>query len=56
MAGEARENGDGYPPETTHGTTAADHRHVSPEEADQALDTTRVEPELPEPDPRFDID
>jgi hypothetical protein len=43
-----------YPEPTEHGTTTADHRHVGPEEAEQAKNTDEVEEELPEEDPEFD--
>lgn len=43
-----------YPEPTLHGTTVADHRHVSPEEAEAAKNIDEVEEELPEADPEFD--
>jgi N-acetylmuramoyl-L-alanine amidase len=43
-----------YPEESVHGTTVADHRHVSPEEAEDARNVDEVEEELPEADPQFD--
>lgn len=43
-----------YPEPSEHGTTLADHRHVSPEEAEQARNVDEVEDELPEADPAFD--
>jgi len=43
-----------YPEPEEHGTTVADHRHVSPDEALQARDMGDVEEKLPEPDPEFD--
>src|SRR5262245_8635763 len=36
------------------GTTEADHRHVSPEEAEAARNVDDAEEELPEEDPEFD--
>jgi N-acetylmuramoyl-L-alanine amidase len=52
--GEA--GGGDYPDETTHGTTVADGRHVSPEEAEEGRNLDEVEEELPEEDPEFDED
>ena len=43
-----------YPAPSTHGTTVADHRHVSPEEAEAARNIDEVEEEVPEADPEFD--
>ena len=43
-----------YPEESVHGTTVANHRHVSPEEAEEAKNTDEVEEEVPEADPDFD--
>lgn len=43
-----------YPEPTRHGTTDADHRHVSPEEAEEAKNTDEVEEQLPQEDPQFD--
>jgi hypothetical protein len=37
-----------------YGTTEADYRHVSPEEAEAAKNTDEAEDELPEEDPEFD--
>ena len=36
-----------YAEPTTYGTTVADERHVSAEEAEAALDTDQAEEELP---------
>jgi hypothetical protein len=41
---------------TTHGTTVADERHVSEEEAQAARNVDEVKEELPEADPNFDED
>jgi len=43
-----------YGEPTRYGTTEADHRHVSPEEAQAAKNVDEVEEELPEEDPEFD--
>ncbi|HEV3479580.1 MAG TPA: peptidoglycan recognition family protein [Gaiellaceae bacterium] len=43
-----------YGEPTMHGTTEADHRHVSPEEAEAAKNTDEVEEQLPMEDPEFD--
>jgi N-acetylmuramoyl-L-alanine amidase len=43
-----------YGEATKHGTTVADHRHVSPEEAEAAKNTDEAEEKLPEADPEFD--
>lgn len=43
-----------YPEPSVHGTTVADHRHVSPEEAEAAKNIDEVEEEVPEADPEFD--
>ena len=43
-----------YPEEEKHGTTVANHRHVSAEEAEEAANVDDVEEELPEEDPEFD--
>jgi hypothetical protein len=43
-----------YPREETFGTTVANHRHVSPDEAQEARNADEVEAELPEADPDFD--
>ncbi len=43
-----------YPDASRHGTTEADHRHVSPAEAEEAKNTNEVEEALPDEDPDFD--
>jgi len=43
-----------YEEESVHGTTVANHRHVSPEEAEAAKNVDEVEEEVPEADPEFD--
>lgn len=53
---ERERPGGDYAPETLHGTTAADHEHVSPDEAEQARNVGDVGEGLPEPDERFDVD
>lgn len=44
-----------YGEPTRIGTTEADHRHVSPEEAEAARNVDEAEEELPEEDPEFDL-
>jgi hypothetical protein len=43
-----------YPKEERFGTTVANYRHVSPEEAKEARNADEVPAELPEEDPDFD--
>jgi hypothetical protein len=53
----SHEGEEGYPEPVMRGTTLADWHGVSPEEAEQALDTDQAgEPELPEEDPEFEED
>ena len=54
MGKHGKRDGDGYGKPTLHGTTVADERHVSEEEAIEALDDDQAETELPEADERFD--
>jgi hypothetical protein len=53
---EAVRRGDAghYPEEEMHGTTVANYRHVSPEEANEARNADEVPAELPDEDPDFD--
>ena len=53
----AHDREEGYPEPVVMGTTLADWHSVSPEEAEQALDTDKAaEAELPEEDPEFEED